>query len=174
MSEPEGRRSGEEPPPWLSSDELATWMKFSVVLVRLPQELDAQLQREQGLSWFEYLVMARLSEAPDRTLRMSRLATLANGSLSRLSHVVRRLERPGWIERRPCPVDGRYTDATLTEEGMAKVVAAAPAHVRTVRRLVTDALAPGQLAELDGIVDRLLERLVPPGACPPPRSGRSC
>ena len=147
-------------------------MKFSVVLVRLPQELAAQLQSDQGLSWFEYLVMARLSEAPDRTLRMSQLATLANGSLSRLSHVARRLERPGWVVRRPCPADGRYTNATLTDEGMAKVVAAAPGHVETVRRLVTDVLEPGQLADLEAIVDRLLVRLVPPGACPPAPSRR--
>ena len=71
-------------PSWLSAEQLAVWRKFSIVLVRLPQELDAQLQRDAGISWFEYLVLAGLSEAPERTMRMSRLAVLANGSLSRL------------------------------------------------------------------------------------------
>jgi DNA-binding MarR family transcriptional regulator len=154
-------------PRWLDADELAVWMKLSVVLMRLPQELDAQLQRDAGLSWFEYLILAGLSEAPERTLRMSRLAVLANGSLSRLSHGVARLERRGWVVRRPCPEDGRYTNATLTDAGWEKIVATAPGHVETVRRLVVEALGPGQLKDLDAVVDRLLARLLPPGDCAP-------
>src|SRR4051794_39344159 len=118
-------------------------MKLSVVLMRLPQELDAQLQRDAGLSWFEYLILAGLSEAPERTLRMSRLAVRASGSLARLSHGVARLERRGWVVRRPCPEDGRYTNATLTDAGWEKIVATAPGHVETVRRLVVEALGPG-------------------------------
>jgi len=155
-------------PRWLSADELAVWMKFSVVLVRLPQELDAQLQRDAGLSWFEYLVLAGLSEAPDRTMRMSRLALLANGSLSRLSHVVKRLEGRGWVVRRPCPDDGRYTNALLTDAGWEKVVATAPGHVATVRRFFVEALASKRLGELDDVVDGLLTRLLPPSECAPP------
>ena len=129
-------------PRWLSPEQLAVWMKFSIVLVRMPQELDAQLQREAGVSWFEYLVLAGLSEAPERTMRMSSLALLANGSLSRLSHVVKRLEQRGWVVRRPCPEDGRYTNATLTDEGWDKVVATAPGHVDTVQRFFAEALEP--------------------------------
>ena len=157
-----------EEPRWLSPEELAVWMKFSVVLVRLPQELDAQLQRDAGVSWFEYLVLAGLSEAPEKTMRMSRLALLANGSLSRLSHVVKRLEGRGWVVRRPCPEDGRYTNATLTEAGWEKVVATAPGHVATVRRLFVEALDSKRLDELDDVVDGLLARLVPPSECGPP------
>jgi DNA-binding MarR family transcriptional regulator len=157
-----------EQPRWLSPEQLATWMKFSVVLVRLPQELDAQLQRDAGLSWFEYLVLAGLSEAPDRTMRMSRLAVLANGSLSRLSHGVKRLESRGWVVRRPCPDDGRFTNATLTEAGWEKVVATAPGHVAAVRRFVVDVLDGEQLADLDRVVDVLLSGLLPPADCTPP------
>jgi DNA-binding MarR family transcriptional regulator len=146
-------------PHWLRPDELAVWMKLSVLLFRLPQQLDAQLQRDAGLSWFEYLVLAGLSEAPDRTLRMSRLAVLTNGSLSRLSHGVTRLERRGWVVRGPCPEDGRYTNATLTDAGMAKVVATAPGHVARVRQLVADALEPEHLGQVDAVLDRLLPRL---------------
>ena len=152
-------------PRWLSAGELAVWMKFSVVLVRLPQELDAQLQRDAGISWFEYLVLAGLSEAPDRTMRMSRLAVLANGSLSRLSHGVKRLENRGWVVRRPCPEDGRFTNATLTDDGWAKVVATAPGHVATVRRFFVETLEPGALEQLGEAVDGLLASLLPPGDC---------
>src|SRR4051812_28037713 len=113
-------------PRWLRPDELAVWMKLSVLLFRLPQQLDAQLQRDAGLSWFEYLVLAGLSEAPDRTLRMSRLAVLTNGSLSRLSHGVTRLERRGWGGRGPCPADGRDTHATLTDARRVKAGATPP------------------------------------------------
>jgi DNA-binding MarR family transcriptional regulator len=153
-----------EEPRWLSAPELTVWMKLSVLLVRLPQELDAQLQRDAGLSWFEYLVLAGLSEAPDRTMRMSRLAVFTNGSLSRLSHVVSRLETRGWVARRPCPENGRFTNATLTDAGWEKVVATAPGHVGTVRRLFTEALDGSQLEQLDGVLDAVLERLMP-GEC---------
>ncbi|MGY1695685.1 MarR family winged helix-turn-helix transcriptional regulator [Geodermatophilus sp. SYSU D00814] len=154
-----------EEPRWLSAAELGVWMKLSVLLVRLPQELDAQLQRDAGLNWFEYLVLAGLSEAPHRTMRMSRLALLTHGSLSRLSHVVTRLEARGWVARRPCPENGRFTNATLTDAGWTKVVATAPGHVGTVRRLVTEALDATQLEQLDGVLEAVLERLMPRG-CP--------
>jgi hypothetical protein len=90
---------GEHGPRWLTDDERDAWMPLIGVLIKLPAALDAQLQRDSGLSHFEYMVLSRLSEAPERTLRMSDLAVLANGSLSRLSHVVTRLERRGWVRR---------------------------------------------------------------------------
>jgi DNA-binding MarR family transcriptional regulator len=146
---------------WLSAEELDVWLKLSVVLIRLPQELDTQLQRDAGISWFEYMVLAGLSEAPDRTMRMSRLAVLTNGSLSRLSHVVKRLENRGWMVRSACVEDGRFTNATLTDEGYAKVVATAPGHVATVRRFFAEVLEPAQLGQLGRVVDGLLARLAP-------------
>ena len=105
--------------------------------------------------------MAALSESPERTLRMSDLAALADGSLSRLSQVVTRLENNGWVRRSPDPTDGRYTLATLTDTGMAKVVDAAPGHVREVRRVVIDPLTRAQLRQLRGIGQRLLGALDP-------------
>ena len=112
-------------PRWLSARELASWMPVGGLLLRLPAALDAQMQRDCGLSHFEYLVLATLSEAPEWTRRMSALAALANGSLSRLSHVVKRLEARGWVRREPCPQDGRYTNAVLTDAGWATVLASA-------------------------------------------------
>ena len=150
-----------EPPRWLSPDELRAWLPVGGLLLKLPAALDAQMQRDSGLSHFEYLVLANLSEAPERTRRMSALAALANGSLSRLSHVVKRLEARGWIERRACPSDGRYTNAVLTDAGWEKVLASAPGHVEAVRTLVLDALSPEELDQLGAMARRLLERLEP-------------
>src|SRR5688572_13445457 len=126
----------EETPRWLDDDEHEVWMALVSMLIRLPAALDAQLLRDAGISHFEYQVMAGLSESPGRTLRMSVLAGLAEGSLSRLSQVVGRLEKRGWVRRTPDPADGRYTLAILTDSGWDKVVATAPGHVAEVRRLV--------------------------------------
>ncbi|HEX4256002.1 MAG TPA: MarR family transcriptional regulator [Streptosporangiaceae bacterium] len=148
-------------PDWLTEDERAAWVRLVSVFIKLPAALDAQLQHDAGISHFEYMVLSRLSEAPDRTLRMSDLAVLANGSLSRLSHVVTRLERRGWVRREPCPGDGRFTNAVLTDDGWAKVEATAPGHVAVVRELVIDALRPEQIGQLRDISLAIMGRVVP-------------
>lgn len=140
-------------------------------MIKLPAALDAQLQRDAGISFYEYMVLAVLSEKPDRTLRMSELAGFTNGSLSRLSHVVNRLERHGWVSREPCPRDGRYTNAVLTDDGYAKVVATAPGHVRTVRRLVIDAVTGPQLDELRRAGDAIMTRIDPTSCSAGHRAG---
>lgn len=149
---------------WLSTAELADWMAFNAVLLTLPAALDAQLQRDAGLSFFEYLVLAGLSQAPERTVRMSELAAIANGSLSRLSHTVARLERRDWVRRRPLPEDGRITTATLTDLGFQKVEQAAPGHVTAVRRLVLDVLGDGGLRQLGDASRAIVAGLAEPSA----------
>ena len=151
---------------WLDAGERMVWLRLVGLMVKLPAALDAQLQRDAGLSHFEYLVLAGLSEAPDRVLRMSELAELANGSLSRLSHVVKRLEQQGWVRRAPCDADRRATNAILTDVGYAKVVATAPGHVATVRSLVVDPLSPAELAQLGKLAGMLLAPLDPDARCP--------
>jgi DNA-binding MarR family transcriptional regulator len=152
-------------PRWLDADERTAWLSLAGVMTLLPAALDAQLQRDAGLSHFEYMVLAVLSEQPSRTMRMSDLAGLANGSLSRLSHVARRLEGQGFLERQACPEDGRATNAVLTDAGHAKIVETAPGHVATVRRLVFDALSPSQRGQLRTIGDRILGQVTPGGTC---------
>ena len=142
---------------WLDADELAAWMPFCALLLTLPGALDGQLQRDADLTLFGYLVLARLSEAPGRTLRMSDLAQMANGSLSRLSHAVARLERHGWVVRATCPSNGRFTVATLTEAGLEKLTEAAPGHVAAVRQLVLDAIGADELAALGRTAATILE-----------------
>ena len=146
-------------PRWLHDVERDAWLSLIGVIIRLPASLDAQLQRDAGLSHFEYIVMVNLSNADGHVLRMSQLAALCHSSLSRLSHVVARLERRNWLRRDPCPDDGRATLATLTDEGFAKLASAAPGHVDAVREYVIDALDPEQLRQLTAIGETILGRL---------------
>jgi DNA-binding MarR family transcriptional regulator len=148
---------------WLSKDELGAWVRLVAMLELLPGVLDSQLRRDAELTSFEYYVLAMLSEAPARTLRMTALAAQTNATLPRLSHVVRRLEDRGLVQRFPCPEDGRATNARLTSAGWQKVDEAAPDHVANVRRHVIDALSPDQLGQLIAISDAVLERLDPRG-----------
>jgi DNA-binding MarR family transcriptional regulator len=148
-------------PRWLSSPQLMAWMRFVAVLERLPGVLDSQLQHDADLSHFEYYVLAMLSEAPERTLRMTALADATSATLPRLSHVVARLEKRGYIERTPCPTDRRATNASLTAIGWEKVVATAPGHVENVREHVIDLLTAEQVSQLDAISDALLRKLDP-------------
>jgi DNA-binding MarR family transcriptional regulator len=146
-------------PRWLQGIERDAWLSLIGVIIRLPASLDTQLQRDAGLSHFEYIVMVNLSNAEGHVLRMSQLAALCHSSLSRLSHVVARLERRSWLRRDPCPDDGRATLATLTDEGFAKLASAAPGHVEAVREYVIDALDPQQLSQLTAIGETILGRL---------------
>lgn len=96
-------------PRWLDDEEQQTWFAMVSMLVSLPAALDAQLQRDTGISHFEYQVIAGLSMSPDRTRRMSDLADFAEASLSRPSHTAKRLENKGWLTRTPDPADGHFT-----------------------------------------------------------------
>jgi len=141
---------------WLSDEQQAAWRPFVALLLRLPALLDAELQKDAGITQFDYLVLSGLSEAPDHTLRMSELAATASSSMSRLSHVVSRLEAKGWVRREPCPGDGRFINAVLTEEGWGKVNATAPGHVAAVRELLVDTLTSEEFAQLGALSAKIL------------------
>src|SRR3954453_5942292 len=144
---------------WLSVAEEQTWRNVASVLLRLPWAFECQLQRDAGLSFIEYHALARLSETPSHTLRMSELAGLTHASLSRLSHMIKRLEARGLVRREPDPTDGRYTNAILTRAGHEHLAAYAPAHLATVRQLVIDAFTKTELRQLNEAAERLLRRL---------------
>ena len=143
-------------PQWLTDEQQHTWRQFVSLLVKLPAALEAQLQRDAGLTHMGYFVLATLSDRADRQLPMSRLAANASASLSRLSHVVSRLEAKGWVRRERCPDDGRVQIAVLTDEGHAKLVEVAPGHVDIVRSLVFDQLTATQTRQLTRICESLL------------------
>lgn len=148
---------------WLDDEERAVWVRLAAVVELLPGVLDSQLRRDAQLSHFEYYALAMLSEAPQRTLRMTALAMLTNATLPRLSHVAQRLEGRGLVERFPCPEDARATNVRLTQAGWDKVLHTAPGHVATVRSYVIDALTCEQLDQLADIADAILGRLDPNG-----------
>jgi DNA-binding MarR family transcriptional regulator len=152
---------GRNEPRWLSPDENDAWTALSWLMLKLPGAFDAQLQRDSGISFFEYLVLGGLSMSPGRRMRMSDLAQFVNGSLSRLSNVVKRLEERGWIFREPCAGNGRFIEATLTDAGWAVVEQAAPGHVEAVRQYVFDALQPDQVTELRDIGRQVAEQVDP-------------
>ena len=144
---------------WLSPEQLASWLSLVGLLVRLPAAIDSQLQRDANLGMVEYQVLAMLAKEPLRTLRMSVLATQTSTSISRLSHLVTRMERRELIRREPDAADGRFTNAVLTEEGMRVLAAAAPAHVAFVRNIVIDALTPERLRRLGQDAQRITTRI---------------
>lgn len=148
-----------EEPRWLTEEEKEAWTGLVSLMLLLPGKLESPL-REVDLTLFEYLTLSHISDAPERRIRMSELAFLANGSLSRLSNVVKRFEQRGWVTRSPDPDDGRYTIAALTDVGHQLVVDAAPIHVRSVRELVLDPLTATDKQALARIAAKL--RVVPP------------
>jgi len=146
---------------WLTADQLSAWKKLIAVVELLPGAVESQLRRDADLSHFEYFTLAMLSEAPERTLRMTALASLTNSTLARLSHVVTRLENRDFVRRELCADDRRATNAALTPDGWAKVVDTAPGHVATVRQNVIDQLTPNDVVDLDRIMGRILGALDP-------------
>ena len=114
---------------WLDEEEQRTWRAYLAMSELLYATLDRQLQREAGMTHGTYVVLAMLSEAPDRSLRMTDLARLANSTPSRLSHAMARMEERGWVTRCRASEDGRGTVATLTDAGWEVLVATAPGHV---------------------------------------------
>lgn len=155
----------------LTDERLEVWAAVATVLERLPAALDAQLQRDSGLTHFEHGLLTALDSAPERTLRMSTLAGYASSTLSRLSRAVTRLERKGWVERLVDPSDGRFTLAVLTDDGHDKVVESTPAHHALVERLVFDAISPSQARQLGVIARRIADTVDDAPSWTPPRSG---
>ena len=154
---------------WLTEEELATWLALVGVLIKLPAALNDQLQRDAGMNHFEFWALMALALHEGHSMRMTELAVLTNGSLSRLSQVISRLEKRGWVRRAPDPTDGRCTLAVLTADGWEKFVDSLPGHSQAVRRLVFDPLTKTQARQLREIGHRILHAINPEG---PERSSK--
>jgi DNA-binding MarR family transcriptional regulator len=151
--------AGEPSVEWLTAAEVHSWLSVVRLMTWLPWSIDQQLQRDSNLGMVEYQVLAMLSDRPERTMRMSSLAEVTNASLSRLSHLVKRLEGRGLVRREPDPADGRFTNAILTDKGFQTLAEAAPGHVAHVRSLVIDVLSPEQLRRLGLAADRIMSHI---------------
>jgi DNA-binding MarR family transcriptional regulator len=132
-------------PRWLDASQQRDWRAFMDGSLRLHEQMDRDLKQKHGLSLSEYEILVRLSEAPDRRLRMAELAAHASQSRSRLSHTCSRLEAKNLVRRESCPNDKRGVFAHLTEAGFAVLDRAAPDHVETVREFFLDVIDPADL-----------------------------
>jgi len=151
---------------WLDAEEQCAWRAYLLATQLLWEDLDRQLQRDSGLAHSHYGILVALSEAPDRSMRMSDLAALQRFSQSRLTHAIARLEKDGYVERRKCAEDRRGQFAVLTDKGMAALRAAAPGHVAEVRAKVFDHLSPEQVRAMADVFGALMPGLDPPAvAC---------
>lgn len=148
-------------PKWLSPVERDAWLALVSVTTLLPAALDSELQIQAKITLFDYNVLAMLSEAPEHILAMSELASRTSASLSRLSHVVKKLEGRGWVQRSRSPEDARVTIAQLSDEGWEMVQTLAPEHVGSVRQLIFQGLDEADIAELARIGQKLVGRLAP-------------
>jgi DNA-binding MarR family transcriptional regulator len=153
---------------WLDDDEQRTWRAYLWTTRLLGDALDRQLQRDAGMPYTYYMILATLSQVPERRMTMTDLATLVYSSPSRLSHAAARLEERGWVRRSPHPDNRRVTMVELTDDGWATLEEAAPAHVEEVRRRLFDPLTDEQAAQLREIMRALWEGLDPAPARPGP------
>ena len=146
---------------WLDDQQQRTWRAWLTASELVPRVLDAQLQRDAGLTHAAYVVLAMLSESPSCSRRMSDLARRANQSQSRLSHTVARLEERGLVRRERSADDRRGNLAVLTEEGWDVVRSVAPGHVDAVREAVFAPLTDEQTRALGDALEAIVERLDP-------------
>lgn len=145
--------------PWLSADEQRLWRGWLALNAALPAALHRDLQADAGLSLPDFDVLVRLAEAEAARVRVSELARALSWERSRLSHHVARMERRGLVAREDCADDGRGAFVVLADAGRGAIERAAPHHVRTVRRLVFDALDEGDLEVLTAAVERMFAKV---------------
>jgi len=157
--------------PWLTDDEQRTWRAFLRVGSRLDAALGRHLQSASELSQADFGVLVRLTDAPDGRSRAYELGRFLEWEKSRLSHHLTRMEKRGLVVRQECPTDRRGAFVAVTPAGRRAIEAAAPAHVREVRRLVFDALTPEQVESLREISETLLGQLDGAGCAAEPGCG---
>lgn len=145
--------------PWLTADEQRTWRAYLQAGTRLRARLNRQLQADSGLSLPEYEVLVQLSEAPGGQVRPVQLGQDLNWEQSRLSHLLTRMNRRGFVAREDCPGDARGALAVLTPAGRAAIESAAPGHVAAVRQLVFGSLDAGQAAAFGQALEKMLGAL---------------
>jgi DNA-binding MarR family transcriptional regulator len=130
---------------WLDGDQQRAWRSYLLGTTLLMDRLDRDLRDKHDLSLPEYEILVRLSESPDRQLRMAEIVDAVKNSRSRITHTVARLERSGLVVRRQCESDGRGVLAILTDAGLAKLEQASHDHVASVRGGLIDVVSDDDL-----------------------------
>ena len=162
--------AGDAEPQWLDETEMQTWLGVLRLVMLLPGALDRQLRRDAGLTHASYMILATLSDAPERSMRMTELARRTATSPSRLSHAVAALEQRGWVARRPCPQDRRGLIASLTDDGVRVLELTAPGHVAQVRASVLDPLTSDEVTQLSTLLAKIVDPLEADGRDDEPSS----
>lgn len=140
-------------PAWLNDEEQQFWRELLDAHNALFRGVEDQLQHDSQLGHSEYAVLVGLSEAENHQLRMREISAHLDWDRSRCSHLIRRMEKRGLVSKSPCDDDGRGIIVTLSDEGLARIQAAAPGHVDTVRRLIFDRLNELALEQREVIKD---------------------
>ena len=155
---PKARNATPPTPRWLNPAEMKAWRRYIVSSRRLLEALDLDLA-DHDLSMSDYEILAQLSDAPERRMRMSELADIAMLSRSRLTHRMKVMEKEGWVKREACPVDKRGYFAVMTPKGWKAIVAAAPDHVESVRTRFIDHLSKADQVALAQIFEKVADAL---------------
>ena len=151
---------------WLSDDEMKAWLAFFATAALLDRKLDQQLKDEAGLTHVQYEVLSRLSEAPNRELRMTELAETLFTTQSGTTYQISQLEKAGYVRRRECRGGPRGVWAVLTDAGFEVLKQAAPGHVNAVRRLLIDVLTTDELSAVASGLGRVRDRILAQGDYP--------
>jgi DNA-binding MarR family transcriptional regulator len=156
---------------WLSTEEQRAWRGWIAAHILITEALDRDMKRDNGITMADYEILVRLSETPNRSLRMSELAQVTLSSRSRLSHQIARMESAGWVTRRECATDRRGTLAEMTEAGWELLVSAAPSHVSSVRRHLVDVLTPDEFAAAGSVGQKVADHILAGGELSVPECG---
>jgi DNA-binding MarR family transcriptional regulator len=133
---------------WLDERERRAWLGLQLMNHKVDGELARRLHERSPLSYADYVVLATLTQVPERRMRITELGDVLNWEKSRISHQLTRMEKRGLIRKESCPTDRRGAFAVVTEAGFSEIEAAAPGHLRDVRELLVDLLSPEQLDAL--------------------------
>jgi DNA-binding MarR family transcriptional regulator len=143
---------------WLTAEQQVAWRAYLLGTARLTAKLDEDL-RQFGIGINDYEILVRLSESPDRRLRMAELADRLHQSRSRLTHTVGRLEAANLVRRISCESDKRGVWAALTDAGYGLLEQAAPYHVEGVRQNLVDLASPDDFAAIGRVFDAVAEHI---------------
>jgi len=145
---------------WLDAEQQAAWRAYVMGTELLQHQLDRELREEHRISFSEYEILVRLSEAEGGRMRMALLADAMSHSRSRVTHTIARMEAAELVIRHASESDRRGVEAVMTEEGRRKLVEAAPTHVRGVRKHLIDIADRSDFAALGRIFNEVSDRLI--------------
>ncbi len=151
---------GAPEPRWLSESQQKSWRALVMGMTLLLDRLDADLRRGFDISLAEYEILVRLSERPERRLRMAQLADAMAHSRSRVTHTVKRMEKAGLVARTSTDEDRRGVVCAMTEQGHDLLVRMAPTHVNGVRDYLVDLASDADLEALGRVMNAVADKLV--------------